>query len=727
MTYLIRPVLVISLIFTFGLQMLIYDAIPARGADRGAVIALHSSAQTCARMINDAYGRSAALVRLAEVERTAGIGSPQTTLAEAEKAARAVGDNYHLAFALCDVAGARQTAGDDPTALLMDAQSAAESIRIKASLGAVIWDELLAIVKAEVMARGMMRWSPFLPPPAGVNSVIWYAAKPSQRVEILAASLREDYFRQYAARRKDWEALQRQLRDLALVQVSVQWASVSLPRALEVTEKISDPAFCADTVLSLAWLAAPSGDQEAVKLCDRALQMAGALPAGDARVKSLTRAICALLVAAPEQAAAPLYLLRKEISSNSDAALRTLMLGDLAIAAKTHDDKLATELYGEAVKSLNQFGAVNPFGALLGMLTGAAPKPSPYLTELTERGYDILNAGFAIDPALAAEGCETGFRLLDMAGKMPLASPSPAPLSYLQQWALLRLLAAHDLKRELALTETSDSRLTRVWGLAAAAEAVMASEPARAREYLDRAWALTEEERTVLIDRIGLDRNGELKIPSMREISRKGTSEQFALLDQALTLTQTVAAQSYLGVLTCRAGGDKALALERCTHALKTTDIIPEHAIADRNAPATVLFAQASGIVIAATTFADRDAGKRIAAKLLARQKSPGRAAAGTTAAQYLIPVEPIPGLEFLIEAMENAPEQPMNIGSRQVLSDQSVVASLHSLHSYSTEEIASVADRLVKAAKRHKAWMPDAATLLTEMTLIYSGASNTN
>ena len=742
MRHVLRAVLAASLVAAIGLPAWTADvSTPAAGADKAEVTALHAAAQTCAGMVKDPYARTAALVRLAEVERAAGIGSPQMTLEAAEKAARVVGDEYHLALALCDVARARQAAGEDPAVLLGEAQVAGEQIRVEARLWGVVWDELKAVGMAYGQARVVAMTSPFMGPvpffhpdllrPEGVplstdywvRFMEWQDADRATQIRLYFEAVLYQYSREYAAARKGREVQQRHLRDLARARVAIGLSAVTSSGALDEADRVEDPGLRANTLLSLAGLTASAGTPDALRLCDRALEVAGSLPTGDGRTRALSRAVGALLILAPERASAPLSRLREEITGTSDAALRCLMLGDLAVAAKTHDDALAAELYSEAVESLGHVGSANPFGALIAALAGAAPQVSPYFEELMERGYDLLRAGFAIDPARAAEACEIGFRLLETAGKMHGGIPSQAPLSYLQQWGLLRLLAAHDLGRELALTETSDSRLTRAWGLAAAAEAAMGSSPARAREYLDRAWAFTEEERKSVIDEIGVERNGELKIPSMREISRKGMPEQFHLLDLGFTLTQTVAAQSYLGTLTYRAGGDRVLALERCTHALEIAKMVPKHATSYQNSPAAMLLAQASGIVYAATTYVDRDAGKRTAAQLRDRLDASGRALAAMTAAKYLIPVDPISGLEFITEALENAPEQRMDIGIGQMLSDRSVVASFEPLRGYSAASVEDLARRVVSASKRRPAWMPDVARVLTEMTLIYSHA----
>jgi len=749
MRRILREVIWVSLVLTIGLSVWAGNvATAAAGTEKSEVTALHAAAQACASMVRDAKERSSTLVRLAEVERAAGLGSAQTTLGEAEKAARVVGDKYHLALALCDVARVRQAAGEDPTTLLEDAEAAAEEIEVKTNLWNVVSNEFRARIYLRA-ARMLPLFCPFTPMPSQSQRIASILGEPSlakagatlltsspfwpQRFMDRNTTIRLftdvaylDAARRYVGEYAAAEAQQRHLRDLALAQVAAVWTGVSPARAVEATQKISDPALRTDTVLLLAQLAAPSGDAESVKLCERALATADTVPRGDERVRARTRAICALLVAAPERAVALLNDLREQIAGVPDAAFRCLMLGDLALAAKTHDDRLAAELYGDAVKSLAQLAAVNPFAALIGALAGAPAQVSPYLGELSDRGFDLLGAGFAIDPARAAEGCETAFRLLETVGKMPGGVPSQAPLAYLQQWGLLRLLAAHDLGREMALAETSGSRLTRAWGLAAAAEAVMGSDPARARDYLDRAWALTEEERKSLIEDFGVDRHGELRVPSIRTISRMGMAEQLRLLNLGSTLTQTVAAQAYLGVLTHRAGGDRALALERCTHSLGMAAMVPRQATTSPSSPAAMLLAQASGIIDAATVYVDREVGKRAAAQLRDRLDASGRAYAAATAAQYLAPVDPVSALEFLTAVVADAPERPTDMlaGIRLMLSDQSVVASLRGAPGYSGASVEDAASRLVSAAKRCPAWMPDVAEVLTEMTLAYSRAS---
>jgi hypothetical protein len=484
---------------------------------------------------------------------------------------------------------------------------------------------------------------------------------------------------------------QLRLRNLARARVAGAWYRRDATHALELAQRIGgeadrlaqeinwwdagamesvvlacagDPADRARLLLYAAPLAVMTKSPGAEQLSLAAMDSAGSRPAkDDEQVRARARAVCALMLAAPGKAQGPLKELRGEIAQIQDPALRALLLGDLVVAARASDPVLATELFDDGVRALEDIKVSRPF-TLFGLPLGTGTAANRNIDELLNRGYGLLVEGYTISPARATDACVAAFRVLEPLATMdsgPSLEASPYPgesMADLVQWGVLRLLASHDIGRATALAEQGQSPLARAWGLCEIGVALAASDPQRAREFLDRAWEIAEQDLANLTKEVGLDSRGQFNIkrPGAGFGRRGDLASYYAEANKLYTygarLLHIMGLQTRIGVATRYARGEQSLALQRCRRSLETAKRVPAWA---RD---TMYYhtGYAAGLITAAVWSVDAAEGAKVAAEIRGLVGRNSRPVFAASASAHLALLDPAAGLEFLIEAIENTP-----------------------------------------------------------------------
>jgi len=499
----------------------------------------------------------------------------------------------------------------------------------------------------------------------------------------------------------------------------------------EIADRIDDPFLHGDTLLCLARLSASANSPGATDLCLRALEMAQP-PINDERTRACARAVCALMIADPEKAREPLREVRAAISGIDDPSLRILVLGDLMTASRRSDPALAAVLFGEAAQALDGLRESLGTESLLGLIMGTSPVSTSASEELLTRGSHILSEGFGARPDLAAEACVSVFQMLGARAPLIAGQFSSESVANSLQSSTLRLLALHDVERAIGLVEESRSRLARATGYYEIGAALALSQPARAQRFLDRAWELADGEFTDLKTKVGVDDKGKLKLRlprwgialSARQAERKGEefmAKQAELGRHAETLSQIVTLQARIAVATRYAGGEQAVAVQRCQGAVDTIRSLPEWSFGSTYGYMT---GAGCGLVTAAMCAVDRDSGEAVAEEMRELLERNGRATFATSAAAHLSLTDPTTSLEFLIEAVENAPERAsVGSGWSCFFANTRVFAESFSsrgnlrLHS---GRLSGLSREITSAAKGKRAWAGEIARALAELALVY-------
>lgn len=743
-----------------GVLATLLCAAPAAGRD--AAQALLDAAISCANIVPEPHERAAVLVRIAEIERQTGKTSAPVTLSRAVELARQSKNGYGKSLALCEVARLRRSMGMEVLDVLREAEDAAESIQVKVGRGSVFFD-VLKVAGQAALWGSLAAASPLaatrLPALESWTSLwYWLMTPPGERASVASSWIIFYYGMLYSMRRQDWEEEQKHLRDLARARTAIEWLAVDSERAIRVAGRIDDASLRGDTQVSLVRLA-PSLDAPGIsELALRAYETASALPGAEEEVlRARVRAVSAMLLVALEKTREPLARLRRDIAAVPDPARRVVLLSDLVLAAKSRDRALAMELFDEMLRSFYAIDVGSLQRELLGGreamdLARSVPVPFDRIgTVLQMFGVlpQVFGEVFTLQPERAAEVCEDALKLLRSAPALPFGGFEQGSLAAVFELPLLRLLALHEPERAAALARQDGRPFAQAASFTEVGVALAPADPVRARELLDRAWERTQEHVTGITEKLGLDTSRQLRIalPGVN-LSREATIldalRGFQLYGQVISVLSTANLQARIAAATKYAGGETSLARQRSVLAVDTLKLVPAWTM-------LILGPRLEASVVAGAYAVDREAGEKAAAQVRQRLIRPGlprdpglrkyvQAAqsqpaqslrsmfAESTAAEVSL-TDPVASIEFLIEAIENAPK-----GRVPALSafDWTTLASRARLLQgippggrdvpVPDAALAALAKRALGIAKEYPASANAIALTLAEVALLYHG-----